>query len=157
MRAVQDRSLRLPLPAVTGAEQEPAGASGPSDSLVVCTDGWGDCDHSKLTPLQTHGVAVAEHRRNLSECQDGLETCNYSALTPSEAGALTKAEHQRNYTACLKGYGYCDLSRLTPTEAGAIPPARNNLLGSARQDGGVSLRFSGAPLVSFHTSRVLYS
>jgi hypothetical protein len=72
-------------------------------------------------------VALAEHRRNLSECRDGLETCDYSALTGAETGALTKAEHQRNYVACSSGSGYCDASRLTPAEAAAIAPTHNEI------------------------------
>jgi hypothetical protein len=47
-----------------------------------CDSGWGDCDRSKLSPLQVSKVAVAEQQRNFSDCTNALEACDYSKLTP---------------------------------------------------------------------------
>jgi hypothetical protein len=92
MRAVQDRSLRLPLPAVTGAEQKPAGASELCDSLVVCTDGWEACELSKVAQAK---ISDSEHQQNVTNCSNASPACDRSKLTAQETIALAVADHKR--------------------------------------------------------------
>ena len=104
-----------------------------------CENGWDECDHSKLSPLEASQSPVAEHKRSISACRDGEETGDYSRLTPPEAETLADAEHKRNYNACITGHGYCDPSRLTPSKSTRFRKSTSHFLGR-------SSRFSKYPL-----------
>ncbi len=54
----------------------------------------------KLTEREGATLAVADHKRNVSDCKDGISSCDKSKLTPDEAGEISMANHQRKVSDC---------------------------------------------------------
>ena len=93
-----------------------------------------------MSPRELSEVAVAQHRRNVSQCWDGYSNCDRSKLSAAELEAVKVADHHRDYLACMSGFAGCDRSRLTLAEVDAIR--------SAEQTGSTVRIPSRTPLVS---------
>ena len=58
------------------------------DNLWACKNGFGSCNRSDLTDLESHDIAVSLHQRNVAACRAGETSCDRNQLTALETEAV---------------------------------------------------------------------
>src|SRR5437870_12070944 len=88
-------------------------ASGHTEKIENCLEGFGSCDYAQLNPQDKQAVRGAARANNFLDCFHGFADCDKKQLTAEQRQEVARARRIQNLESCVDGIGGCDTTLLT--------------------------------------------